>query len=96
MGWERRRTHAFRAWPETPRCERSPLGETVLRETKPEIVYFPAADPNVDRCEREPAKSREANVVPALSMLKQGRGASARRPDLSPVRPTLASCGGGS
>ncbi len=45
--------------------------ETLLREIEPEVVYFPAAEPNVDWCEAEPAKAREANVVPATAMLEE-------------------------
>ena len=42
----------------------------VLDRTRPGIVFFPAAEPNVDWCEEHPADAREANVVPALAALE--------------------------
>lgn len=41
----------------------------LLSEVSPEVVFFPAADPNVDWCESHPDEAREANVTPALIAL---------------------------
>lgn len=42
------------------------------------MVFFPAADPNVDWCETHPQEAREANVVPALATLAASRETGAR------------------
>jgi dTDP-4-dehydrorhamnose reductase len=42
----------------------------VLGEVRPEIVYFPTAEPNVEWCEAEPEAAYRANVVPALHALE--------------------------
>lgn len=41
---------------------------------EPAVVFFPAAEPNVDWCELHPDEAREANVVPALAALDAARG----------------------
>ncbi len=37
----------------------------LLREVHPDVVYFPAADPNVDWSENNPDAAHRANVVSA-------------------------------
>lgn len=44
-----------------------------IREVRPEIVFFPAAEPNVDWCELHPDEAYAANVVPALAALEVAR-----------------------
>jgi dTDP-4-dehydrorhamnose reductase len=43
----------------------------LLDEFQPEVVFFPAAEPNVDWCELHPDDARQANVVPALETLAE-------------------------
>lgn len=45
----------------------------LLREVRPDAVYFPAADPNVDWCELNPDAAHRANVLPALQGLDATR-----------------------
>lgn len=40
----------------------------------PEVIFFPAADPNVEWCELHPDEARERNVAPLLSTLKAAAG----------------------
>jgi dTDP-4-dehydrorhamnose reductase len=42
----------------------------LLREVKPEVVFFPAAEPNVDWCEVETDAAYRANVAPAIQALE--------------------------
>lgn len=50
----------------------------LLGRTRPGLVYFPAAEPNVDWCEEHPADARQANVVPALAALELSSAVGAR------------------
>ena len=52
--------------------------DRLVEETRPEVVYFPAAEPDVDWCETHPADAREANVAPALLSLATTRRRGAR------------------
>ncbi len=45
----------------------------LVRELEPAVVFFPAAEPNVDWCELHPEAAREANVLPALGALAAAR-----------------------
>lgn len=51
---------------------------SLLDRTRPGLVFFPAAEPNVDWCEEHPADAREANVVPALAALELSSALGAR------------------
>lgn len=42
----------------------------LLHEVRPDVVYFPAADPNVEWCEAEPEAAYRTNVAPALHALE--------------------------
>lgn len=44
--------------------------EALVTEVRPEIVYFPAAEPNVELCEEHPERSYQGNVIPALGALE--------------------------
>jgi dTDP-4-dehydrorhamnose reductase len=50
----------------------------VVDDVAPRIVFFPAAEPNVDWCELHPSEAYAANVRPALSALgiSRARGAA--------------------
>lgn len=50
----------------------------LLDAARPEVVFFPAAEPNVDWCEEHPAGSYERNVGPALVALEATRERGAR------------------
>jgi dTDP-4-dehydrorhamnose reductase len=50
----------------------------LLTTVQPEIVFFPAADPNVDWCETHPQEAYDANVAPAVATLDSAREAGAR------------------
>ncbi|MDQ2953123.1 MAG: SDR family oxidoreductase [Chloroflexota bacterium] len=50
----------------------------LMREIQPDVVYFPAAEPNVDWCEAEPEAAYRANVAPALDALETATSANAR------------------
>lgn len=52
--------------------------DAALADVAPSIVFFPAADPNVDWCEMHPAEAHAANVDIALRALAQTRAAGAR------------------
>jgi dTDP-4-dehydrorhamnose reductase len=52
------------------------LGKLVTK-TDCEVVFFPAADPNVDWCETHPDEAYAANVAPALSGLEIARASGA-------------------
>jgi dTDP-4-dehydrorhamnose reductase len=52
--------------------------ERLVEEVRPRVVYFPAADPNVDWCEQHPDDARQANVAPALVALLCARAADAQ------------------
>jgi dTDP-4-dehydrorhamnose reductase len=45
----------------------------LVRETTPEVIYFPAAEPSVDWCEANPDAARAANVAPVLNGLEAAR-----------------------
>jgi dTDP-4-dehydrorhamnose reductase len=49
----------------------------LLDEVRPDLVFFPAAEPNVDWCEEHPDDSRALNVVPALTALDAARATGA-------------------
>lgn len=49
----------------------------LVRELDPAVVFFPAAEPNVDWCELHPDEARAANVVPALAALAAARESGA-------------------
>jgi dTDP-4-dehydrorhamnose reductase len=49
----------------------------ILDEVTPRIVFFPAAEPNVDWCEQHPDEAFAANVTPAVSALALSRMRSA-------------------
>jgi dTDP-4-dehydrorhamnose reductase len=51
---------------------------TMMSAMRPEIVFFPAAEPNVDWCEGHPDDSYAANVVPALTALAAARDIASR------------------
>lgn len=51
---------------------------SLLAEVRPSIVFFPAAEPNVDWCEEHPDDSYERNVVPALIALMATQETGAR------------------
>lgn len=81
----------------------SPATERVLTELAPAIVYFPAAEPNVDWCETHPDEARAQNVDAAFGALRAARalgadfvffstdyvfdGAAGPYPEDAPVRP---------
>lgn len=44
---------------------------SLLAEIGPSLVYFPAAQPNVDWCEAHPAEARVLNVTPALIAIEE-------------------------
>src|SRR6266498_3586000 len=46
-----------------------PALRRILDDVDPSIVFFPAAEPNVDWCELHPDDAYAANVVPAVSAL---------------------------
>lgn len=50
----------------------------LLEEVRPTVLFFPAAEPNVDWCEEHPDGSWERNVVPATRALAAAVGAGAR------------------
>jgi dTDP-4-dehydrorhamnose reductase len=49
-----------------------------MEEARPTVVYFPAAEPNVDWCEQHPDEARRANVQPAVGTLERVRAAGAQ------------------
>jgi dTDP-4-dehydrorhamnose reductase len=50
----------------------------VLRDVRPQVVYFPAAEPNVDWCETHPSEAHATNVAPALAALDAVKRSGAR------------------
>jgi dTDP-4-dehydrorhamnose reductase len=50
----------------------------LFNEVQPEVVYFPAAEPNVDWCEAEPEAAYRANVAPAVQALEATKSINAR------------------
>lgn len=50
----------------------------VLDEVGPAVVFFPAAEPNVDWCEQHPDDSYRQNVLPAKVALEATRATGAR------------------
>lgn len=46
----------------------------LIRTVAPEVIYFPAANPNVDWCEREPAAAEAANLGPLRATLEAAPG----------------------
>jgi dTDP-4-dehydrorhamnose reductase len=50
----------------------------LLRDLRPEVVYLPASEPNVDLCEREPEATAPMNVGVAESVSRAANGAGAR------------------
>lgn len=50
----------------------------VLGEVEPDVVYFPAAEPNVDWCEMHPTEAHALNVIPAISTLAAAKAHRAR------------------
>lgn len=51
---------------------------TLLGRVRPDVVFFPAAEPNVEWCEDHPYEAHAANVVPALVALASTGSAGAR------------------
>jgi len=50
----------------------------LLDELEPEVVFFPAAEPNVDWCETHPTEAHALNVLPANNTLVAAREHGAR------------------
>jgi dTDP-4-dehydrorhamnose reductase len=46
----------------------------VLRDVHPNVILFPAAEPDVEWCEREPDAARVANLVPLQAALTAAEG----------------------
>jgi dTDP-4-dehydrorhamnose reductase len=72
-------TYRTRALPGLRRLDAADRVATrsLIGEVRPEVVFFPAADPNVDWCETHPDEARQANVLPAISALEAAREANA-------------------
>jgi dTDP-4-dehydrorhamnose reductase len=51
--------------------------EKLVTKTNSSVVFFPAADPNVDWCETHPEEAYAANVAPALTALEIARSSGA-------------------
>lgn len=49
----------------------------VIDQVAPEIVFYPAAEPNVDWCELHPEEAYAANVTPAIAALRLVRARDA-------------------
>lgn len=58
------------------RDARAVLG--LVRELRPPVIFFPAAEPHVDWCELNPDEARAANVDPALQTLAAAQEVRAR------------------
>jgi dTDP-4-dehydrorhamnose reductase len=56
----------------------SPGLRAFLAEVRPEIVYFPAAEPNVEWSEAQPDAAYRANVVAAVQALEAAKSIEAR------------------
>jgi len=50
----------------------------VLHDVRPRVIYFPAAEPNVDWCETHPNEAHALNVAPAIAALHAARESGAR------------------
>jgi dTDP-4-dehydrorhamnose reductase len=50
---------------------------SLIREVAPSVVFYPAAEPNVDWCELHPDESWAANVAPALVAIEASRTVNA-------------------
>lgn len=46
----------------------------LVAEVTPEVIYFPAANPNVDWCERDPVAAEAANLSPLRATLAAAPG----------------------
>ena len=46
----------------------------VIGDVKPDVILFPAAEPNVEWCEREPEEARARNLGPLRVTLEEGAG----------------------
>lgn len=46
----------------------------LIAAVAPEVIFFPAANPNVDWCEREPAAAEAANLAPLRATLAVATG----------------------
>jgi dTDP-4-dehydrorhamnose reductase len=49
----------------------------LVTDAKSSVIFFPAADPNVDWCETHPGEAYAANVAPALATLDLARASGA-------------------
>ena len=50
--------------------------ELLLNEVAPDVIFFPAANPDVDWCEREPAQAERQNLDPLRTLLAMAPGPS--------------------
>jgi dTDP-4-dehydrorhamnose reductase len=50
----------------------------LLQDVQPRVVYFPAAEANVDWCETHPDEAHALNVVPAITAQRATRDSGAR------------------
>ena len=48
--------------------------DALIAAVAPEVIYFPAANPNVDWCERDPAAAEAANLGPLRATLEAAAG----------------------
>ena len=48
----------------------------LLEEAEPTVIFFPAANPDVDWCEREPERAERENLEPLRTLLAVAPGAS--------------------
>lgn len=53
--------------------DRSALA-ALIAESRPAVIFFPAGDPNVDWCEREPAAAEAANLRPLRAAIATAAG----------------------
>src|SRR5258708_5079340 len=49
---------------------------SALEDVAPEVIFFPAANPNVDWCEQEPAEAARENLDPLRTLLSFAPGRS--------------------
>jgi dTDP-4-dehydrorhamnose reductase len=52
--------------------------QRLLSDVQPDVVFFPAAEPNVDWCELHATEAYQANVVPAVAALRATEESGAR------------------
>lgn len=71
------RTRAVEGLRQLDACDAASV-QRLVEELRPTVVYFPAADPNVDWCEQHPDDAWHANVEPALGALRCVRAADAQ------------------